>query len=869
MSRLLPGAGAPTVADPIPQPDSIGLLYLEVSDTPAVLMVKVRVPAGLTLSSAGLLDRRSYALTGGVRRHPRIVKDPEAVGFDTVMLTLDTAGDFSVYTLTLIGPRVDPYFATLKLRFHLGCAAPVDCFAVPAPSAQASDGVTIDYLAKDYASFRQALLDFLPTRLPDWVERSEADVGMALLELLAVTGDQLSYIQDRVSNEAFLSTATQRRSVQAHLSLLGYELDAGAAAYTWLQFQVSRPYLLRKGFQVATNAAPGGTDVVFETIADHTFTPHQNEMRMYDWGNPGACLERTATSAALIGSIDGLQPGDWLILVNLATGERDAVQLTAPMEVVPPTPITADPASPLTVVRWSAATPLTRDYSVGDTVVRGNVVLATHGVSITEVHPAEFAQSSNALVVPPSGPPGTRFHVSAFGFDDRTAQITYTVISPTGQVQESQTVPQTVIGGRPIGGLADQVVQTPDDASEGTWTMTFESSPPGMRAVATWDVSHPRRPSTQRPPRLRVPLRQGPICFVDRDVLALAGVHAEAGGAGPRSLAQVSLDVDGRPWRLVPTLLDSGPDAEVVRIETDEHGFGDLLFGRGGEGDAGQAFGRRPDPGSEFVIRYRVGGGTAGNVGQDTLTKPVSLEADWFISVTNPLAAVGGRDRESSAHARRLGPTSIQTRLVAVTADDYRAAAEQLRDQSGRREVARASAGFRWTGSWLTVALAVDPALSRDFTGDLASQLDSYLDGRRLAGYDVQPRPAAYLPLQLGLLVCVEPGFVASTVAQAVRTELGSGTNRGRPGFFSPAHFGFGEPLILSRLYERVMAVGGVQSVQVELLAPLHSQDPAGDTLRAKAAGMLQPGVDQLIQLDSDPDFPERGRLDLKVVAGR
>ena len=68
----------------------------------------------------------------------------------------------------------------------------------------------IDYLTKDYAGFRKALLDFIPTRMPVWTEQNEADLGMVLVELFSATADNLSYMQDRVASEAF--SGTRRRS---------------------------------------------------------------------------------------------------------------------------------------------------------------------------------------------------------------------------------------------------------------------------------------------------------------------------------------------------------------------------------------------------------------------------------------------------------------------------------------------------------------------------------------------------------------------------------------------------------------------------------------------------------------------------------
>ena len=149
-------------------------------------------------------------------------------------------GDFSVYTLTVNGNSIDPFFASRKLRFRLECDEPFDCRPPASPAASPPEiDVPIDYLAKDYASFRQALLDFIPSRMPQWQERSEADLGIVLLELFAATADNLSYLQDRVASEAFLSTATQRRSVANHLALIGYQMDQGASAYTWLQLTVN------------------------------------------------------------------------------------------------------------------------------------------------------------------------------------------------------------------------------------------------------------------------------------------------------------------------------------------------------------------------------------------------------------------------------------------------------------------------------------------------------------------------------------------------------------------------------------------------------------------------------------------------------
>src|SRR6266704_2334272 len=241
----------PNCPDPQLRANAQGIALVAVDDTAAQLIVTYEVPVEVPVTPSQqtyLLNPRSYSLTGGQRLFPHVLSaslynpagTPTELQDRRVLLRLDSDGDFSIYTLTVNGPDIDPFFSSHKLRFRLACDDPFDCREpVPIIPPTPEFPVVIDYLAKDYASFRQALLDFIPTRMPDWTERSETDIGMMLLELFAATADTLSYMQDRVANEAFLSSATQRQSVAGHLALLGYRIDEGAAASTWLQFQVN------------------------------------------------------------------------------------------------------------------------------------------------------------------------------------------------------------------------------------------------------------------------------------------------------------------------------------------------------------------------------------------------------------------------------------------------------------------------------------------------------------------------------------------------------------------------------------------------------------------------------------------------------
>ena len=68
--------------------------------------------------------------------------------------------------------------------------------------------------------------------------RSIDDPAIALLDSWAVVGDVLTFYQERIANEGFLRTATERRSVLELARLIGYRLSPGVAASTYLAFTV-------------------------------------------------------------------------------------------------------------------------------------------------------------------------------------------------------------------------------------------------------------------------------------------------------------------------------------------------------------------------------------------------------------------------------------------------------------------------------------------------------------------------------------------------------------------------------------------------------------------------------------------------------
>ena len=150
-------------------------------------------------------------------------------------------GDFSLYTLRLLsGPGsdtppagFDPRLSEIQFSFKVQCESDFDCASVtPCPTPPATNP-RLDYLAKDYASFRRLMLDRMSVLMPDWSSRNAADIGVTLVEMLAYVGDQLSYQQDAVATEAYLATARKRISLRRHARLVDYWVHEGCNARVW------------------------------------------------------------------------------------------------------------------------------------------------------------------------------------------------------------------------------------------------------------------------------------------------------------------------------------------------------------------------------------------------------------------------------------------------------------------------------------------------------------------------------------------------------------------------------------------------------------------------------------------------------------
>ncbi len=625
-------------------------------------------------------------------------------GRPVLSIAVPAPGDFSTYTLTVNSGVLDPYFDAVPFTFKANCPTDLDCAPAaagcPPPGAEP---VSINYVAKDFQSFTGVLSDFSALRYPAWVERSEADVGVVVMEALSALADELSYLQDRVAAEASIQTATQRVSLLRHARLVDYEPAPAVAATTTLQLDVAGGVTTLDSGLRCSAQGPDGRPIAFEVgerLADPLsglplVTPYTVDARWnagpaadrnllpYWWDGSRQCLPAGATRVWLIGTGHGLLSGSEQQLLIDTAGPTSADPPVREIVAIATVAETSDPVFGVALTRVDLAAPTALEHDLGRTHYAGNLLPAVQGARAGET----FA------------------------------------IAPVPAVAPGAPVPAPVV----------------------------------VRTAANWTPDDPR-------PDYRYTLAASqlswlPILSEDPDVSAQAA-------AAPQ-LALTTTDALGAPlaWRWERTLLGSAAGDTVFTLTPERYtnvsvsptappGPDAAWFEYDGAGTTirfgdGQ-FGLVPVGGTVFTVTYLAGGGSVGNVPADTIVRPdPSQTGTGVLTITNPFAATGGADEETAQQIRDRAPQAFRANpLRAVRAGDYVAAAKSL------PWVLQAGTSFRWTGSWLTVFTTADPAEREDLTLAELEQLSDLLNRRRLAGYESYVLAPAYASVDLLITLC-------------------------------------------------------------------------------------------------------------------
>lgn len=798
-----------------------GIDYLEVlSDHPGcgkqLAVTFLKDARGLPLTPDNIVISGDTALNV-VTVHAATNDDPQLIVVD-----LDHTGDFSPYTVTLVGAPggidppagLDPQLSTITFSFKADCPSPVDCrtqTCCPQPAITPPD---INYLAKDYNGFVQVMRDRMAALVPGWNETHAADVGIAIIEALAYAADHLSYQQDAVSTEAYIGTARSRISLRRHARLVDYSVSEGCNARAWVYLETlvdALPVPTGTAFYVRTpgeaavvdpldlshaNLLRNSVQPIFSSLCDVTLYQEQNDIHFYTWGDSDCCLPAGATQATLVNTLGTLAVGSVLIFeeaLGPLTGNPDdadpmhrwAVRLTAVRTTNDAGTTLTDPLNgqAITQVSWSGDDALPFPLCLSSTytgdngavprfdvsVARGNIVPTDHGIAVL----------GEVLGVVPDLPPAPQLETSCACDTETLAAL---------------PVPP------PHARFYPQLARAPL-----TFAHTYDAAAPASAfAAATPDTAVP--------------------------------VISVASG-------------DGRNWSATEDMLSCRPDSHafVPEIEYDDSAF--LRFGDG-------QYGAAPDPGLQFTANYRVGNGSTGNVGHDAIVHMIG-NPKQIRSVRNPLAASGGVDPENMEHVRQYAPFTFQTQERCVTEDDYGTMS------AGFPGIRQARGSLRWTGSWYSAFVSVEPqaSLSQPVIRDSTRRLNLL----RMLGVDVAVEAAKIVGLAIVLRICVAPGHFRGDVHAALMKLFITGDScNGQRGLLNADNFVFGETVYASPLIAAAQSVDGVVSASLLTFGRLDEPWVDGVTL-----GCIRLGRLEIACCDNDPNHLDRGVFALQLDGGK
>lgn len=221
-----------------------------------------------------------------------------------------------------------PLFDSLRGTHDCGCCAGVTA-ETPAPVLNRPGLSAIGYRVGTHGQFKSSMLaELSSSALPatqDLRTRADDDFTIALLDATAMVADVLTFYQERIVNESFLRTASERRSVLELARLIGYELHSGVAASTFLAFTLddaAGATAIDIGTRVQSIPGPNEKPQTFETVEKidarvewNSLKPRMSRVNVPKFGSRSVYLKGIGTN---------LKPGDALLLVGKEREQQDA-----------------------------------------------------------------------------------------------------------------------------------------------------------------------------------------------------------------------------------------------------------------------------------------------------------------------------------------------------------------------------------------------------------------------------------------------------------------------------------------------------------------------------------------------------------------
>jgi hypothetical protein len=239
-----------------------------------------------------------------------------------------------------------------------GCCQGINV-ETPAPVYNRPGLSAIAYRVGTQSQFKDSMLARLSLFAQDFPAlqqlktRDDNDFSIALIDAWATVADVLTFYQERIANESYLRTATERVSLLQLARLIGYKLRSGVAASTCLAFTVEDAKgapgqaTIDIGTKVQSIPGPGQLPQTFETIEKIEAKAAWNALKpqlTQPWQ-----AQKGDTTVYLKGTTTGLKAGDAILFVGK---DREGSANSQQWDFRVITAVTPDPNHARTLVTW-------------------------------------------------------------------------------------------------------------------------------------------------------------------------------------------------------------------------------------------------------------------------------------------------------------------------------------------------------------------------------------------------------------------------------------------------------------------------------------------------------------------------------------
>jgi hypothetical protein len=628
--------------------------------------------------------------------------------------------------------------------------------------------ISVDYTSRDYYALREALVKRVQDRIDTWQGNDPADFGVALVEAFAYMGDLVNYYIDRIANESYILTATQRQNLLNLASQFGYTPS---------------------GYTSAT------VDALFTNTGGYK-------------GQVGGSILSSGSAQIVVPNDNPFTVGDVVTVYGLARSEYNgtftvtAAAVVSGQNTISYVPANFTVASPGVVASGGF---LTFTTSAAHTLTAGQIIAVT-GTNVT---------AFNTTWTIKDVPTATTFRVETATTGTWTSggTIKYANIStnsdvvgfvhevggtvvPVGtqlkaDVVNNGTVQQTIFTT-----LADSFVPylgtSTVIAEQGINVDTLPENAAGVDSIAGELIG-----SSNGEPDQSFVLKE---TVVDA---ATIQVYVERGNLFEE-------------WTAVTHIEDYGPNESVFSVYIDAEDNVSIKFGDGVSGYI-------PTLNARIKARYIAGGGPVGNIPAGAISSiyavPGSVDEATImsaISVTNTAAATGGSYPESSDSIRFNAPKALRALNRAVTLQDFESLALSVPQVGKAKAVATTptSIGLYIAPERDELSLDTTPGVNAGVATTELTLLQNlvldFMSDKTQIGSTVSMLTPTYTNAYVAVSFTKYPQYSSTTITNSIKTIITSE--------FSYNKSSFADVITPSEIEYQLKQIEGIQNVVVTAL---------------------------------------------------